>query len=127
MMDQEEWEQYKEHLTNTYQPEDIIVDEDEKGRSTFSFKLGGYGFRFTIGYVRLEGTDQIHGFVNPQYCFLHVGNWNDMKTPNEVKVKLALAKRDADKDDRFEDQSFLKEKERKLAKKRESKIKFKRK
>lgn len=126
-MNQDEWESYKEHLTSTYQPEDIMVNEDEKGRSQFSFKLGGYGFRFIIGYVRIEGTEIIQGFVNSQYCFLHIGNWRDMKTPNEVKTKLALAKRDADKDDRFEDQDFIKKKDRKLAKKRESKIVFKRK
>jgi len=126
-MDPDEWEQYKEHLISTYQPETVMVDEDEKGRSTFAFKLGGYGFRFTIGYVRLEGTVKIHGFVNSQYCFLHIGNWNDMKTPNEIRTKLLIAKRDADTNDRFEDQPFVKKKERKLAKKREKKIRFKRK
>jgi hypothetical protein len=119
-----EWVSWKEYIVSKYQPEKVMSNNEDE----FSFKLGGYGFRFRarLKQNQIEG-EEVDLAINPQYCFLHIGVWKDIRTFVEVKVKLNLAKEDADKNERFEDLDNIPAKAKKIAAKREKKIVFKRK
>ena len=119
-MNFEEWEAWKEQTIRRYKVDDILLNDG----LDFNFKLGGYGFRFKFRYLKVPGFER--GVMNAQYCFLHIGAWNDMYTNNEIETKLSLAYGDSSKSDTFLDIHSNKSKVIKRAEKTERKIEFKR-
>jgi len=123
-MNKQQWYDWKEAVKSYYQPEKIIEDSEW----VFEFILGGYNFRFETAPkpVQIRGKP-VDLAINARYCFTHIGIWRDMKKPAEITAKLQLAKKDADKNERYRDLDHISKKKRKDAERRETKITFKRK